>query len=372
MNQLRRDLGQLLWVGFHGTALPGPLAARIAAGEVGVVVLFRRNLSVDGEGASARFDVDALCRLDADLHRASPAGAPLLVAIDQEGGRVQRVRAPAVRWPPMHRLAALPDDRAVALARQVGGAIGAELHALGVDVDFAPVLDVHSNPANPIIGDRAFASEPAAAAARALAFADGLAAAGVLGCGKHFPGHGDTDSDSHLALPRLRHDLDRLRAVELLPFARAASAGLPMIMTAHVVFEALDPTVPATLSRRVIDGLLRRELGYAGVIVSDDLDMKAVSDHFAVGDAAVAAVEAGCDALLLCESEANQAAAEEALSRAAERSSTLAARIAEAAGRIRAMKAGHAPRMNLTPDPAAARAVLGSQAALAAALEQAS
>src|SRR5690606_25279027 len=203
----------------------------------------------------------------------------------------------------------LPTDGAVVLARKLGAAMGRELHALGVDLDFAPVLDVHSNPANPIIGDRAFGTEPEAAALRALAFADGLVDAGVLPCGKHFPGHGDTASDSHVERPRLTHDLALLRRRELVPFARAAAAGLPMLMTAHVVFDALDPGVPATLSRRVLGELLRDELGFRGLVVSDDLDMKSIAGTMDVGEAAVAAIEAGCDALLLCEDEGHQAAA---------------------------------------------------------------
>ncbi len=243
----------------------------------------------------------------------------------------------------MQRLGELPSGRAEPLARRIGEAMGAELAAVGFDIDFAPVLDVHTNEANPIIGDRAFAREPEAAAALALALADGLAAAGILSCGKHFPGHGDTDQDSHLVLPRLRHDLDRLRKVELLPFARAAAAGVPMIMTAHVVFEALDPGVPATLSRRALGEILRGELGYRGLVLSDDLDMKAIAEHIGVADAAVAAIEAGCDVLLLCESRANQDIALEALVRAGERSAPTRARIAEAAAAVRRLKARPAP-----------------------------
>src|SRR5439155_8944763 len=198
-------------------------------------------------------------------------------------------------------------------AEAVGRAIGDELRALGVDIDFAPVLDVHTNPANPVIGERAFGRDAATVARRALAFARGLDAAGVLACGKHFPGHGDTDTDSHLELPRIDHDWDRLEKVELLPFRRAAAAGLPIIMTAHVVFAALDAQRPATLSEQVITGLLRGKLGYRGVIVSDDLDMRAIAGHMGADHAAVAAVRAGCDVLLLCCDAANQGLADEGL-----------------------------------------------------------
>ena len=205
---------------------------------------------------------------------------------------MQRVRAPATQWPPMmaHDGLPAPDDERT--AEQVGRALGDELRALGFDIDFAPVLDVHTNPANPIIGDRAFGRDAATVARRALAFARGLDAAGILACGKHFPGHGDTDTDSHLELPRVDHPWDRLESVELAPFRAAAAARLPMIMTAHVVFPALDPTRPATLSEQVVTGLLRGKLGFDGVIVSDDLDMKAIAGLLGAGDAAVRAVRA--------------------------------------------------------------------------------
>lgn len=354
---LSADIGQLLWFGFDGQAAPDELLAASAAGELGAVILFRRNLTFSAQSAAARsaapddprpeVDIRALVALNRSLHQSAPEnGPPLLIAVDQEGGRVQRVRAPAPSWPPMLQLTSesTDPDAASARCRRVGLAMGQELVAMGFDINFAPVLDVHTNPANPIIGNRAFGSQPEAAAAAALAYADGLAEAGILSCGKHFPGHGDTDTDSHLALPRLPHDLARLRAVELLPFRRAVAAELPMIMTAHVIFAALDPDVPATLSERVMTGLLRRQLGYRGVVVSDDLDMRAIAAHFGIGEAAVRAVRAGCDALLLCRNRAHQEQARTALLRAAEQDSDLRARVAESAERIRSLKRRHAAR----------------------------
>lgn len=347
LESLRDDVGQILWLGFEGTSLPEDLAGDIAAGRAGAVVLFRRNLCVAGEDAGGAVDCEALAALTRALHEAVPAHRPpLWIAIDQEGGTVQRVRAPATRWPPMLAFDRLPPDvDEVALAERVGQALGGELAALGIDVDFAPVLDVHTNPQNPVIGERAFGTEPEAVARRALALARGLERAGVATCGKHFPGHGDTDTDSHLALPRLAHDMARLEAVELLPFRRAVAAGIPMLMTAHVVFAALDDAVPATLSRAVITGLLRERMGYDGVVVSDDLDMRAIAAHFGIGDAAVRAVAAGCDALLLCRDPAHQRRAREALIRAGEGDSDVRAAIARAAGRVRAAKARHAERV---------------------------
>ncbi len=343
-DDIARDVGQVLWVGFPGPELAPALARHIAAGEVGAAVLFKRNLRFTAASAQVGelCDLDHLEALVAALHAAAPDDAPLLVAIDQEGGRVARVRAPATQWPPMlqHDGFAAPAD--AELAEQVGLALGTELAALGIDVDFAPVLDIHTNEQNPIIGDRAFGRDAAAVARRALAFARGLAAAGVLACGKHFPGHGDTHLDSHLELPRIDHDRARLDAVELAPFRDAAAAGLPMIMTAHVVFAAVDATVPATLSRAAIDGILRGELGYQGVIVSDDLDMKAIADHYGIDDAAVRAIDAGCDVLLLCRDEHHQDVARAALQRRAAADRGFRARLAAAADRVRALKRAHA------------------------------
>lgn len=359
---MRDDIGQLLWVGFPSTSVPAALTAKLDAGQVGATILFKRNLTLEVSTASGVSqevtDLDALVNLNAALHRSAPDGTPALIAVDQEGGVVQRVRAPATQWPPMrsHEGLACPDDGE--LAEQVGRAMGEELRALGFDIDFAPVLDVHTNPANPIIGDRAFGTEAEPAARRALAFARGLDAAGVLACGKHFPGHGDTATDSHLELPRIDHDWERLEKVELLPFEHAARANLPMIMTAHVVFAALDAQRPATLSEQVITGLLRTRLGYRGVIVSDDLDMKAIAAHMSVDDAAVGAIRAGCDVILLCCNEDNQRLAVEGLTRAAETDSELRRRIGESAARVRAMKAAHIA--NQAKHPAPSRDVVGS------------
>jgi beta-N-acetylhexosaminidase len=361
---VREDVGQLLWVGFAGPEVPAELRARLDAGAYGATILFKRNLVYTDE----LLDVDALVALAAELHRGAPDGTPALIAVDQEGGPVQRVRAPATRWPAMfaHDRLPAPDDETTAEA--VGRALGDELRVLGFDIDFAPVLDVHTNPDNPIIGDRAFGRDASTVARRALAFARGLHAAGILACGKHFPGHGDTDTDSHLELPRVDQPWDRLERVELAPFRAAAAARLPMLMTAHVVFAALDPTRPATLSPEVITGLLRDKLGYQGVIVSDDLDMKAIAAHLGAGDAAVRAIRAGCDVLLLCRDERNQLLAEEALIKECERDSAFRAEVGAAAARVRAMKRAHAE--NQARRPAPGREVIGSPAhqALAARL----
>ena len=361
----REDVGQLLWIGFAGPVATPVLQRKLARGEAGATILFKRNLVMQvvgepGPGGIAQevCDLDALVALNRELHRAAPDGTPALIAVDQEGGLVQRVRAPATQWPPMMAHAGLASPADAELAERVGRALGDELRALGFDIDFAPVLDVHTNPANPIIGERAFGTEPAGAARRALAFARGLDAAGVRGCGKHFPGHGDTTTDSHLELPRIDHAWARLDTVELPPFAAAARAGLPMLMTAHVVFAALDATRPATLSPAVITGLLRGKLGYRGVIVSDDLDMRAIAGHMGADVAAVGAIRAGCDVLLLCRDDEHQVQAQAALVREAERDSKFRARVGESAQRVRDMKRAHAAAQLAIPAPS--RDVVGS------------
>ncbi len=342
MSDFRDDIGELLWFGIEGTELSPERTAQLARGECGGVTLFKRNLVMHpgGSGTAAQevCDLERLLELNRALHAAAPKTSPLLISIDQEGGTVQRVRAPATQWPPMMAFDQLAAPADAVLAEQVGHALGRELATLGLDIDFAPVLDIHTNPANPVIGQRAFATDPEAVARRALALARGLERGGVLGCGKHFPGHGDTSTDSHLALPRIDHDLARLERVEFVPFVAAAKADVPMVMTAHVVFAAIDDQVPATLSPRAITGLLRERLGYRGVIVSDDLDMHAIAANFGIGDAAVRAIRAGCDVLLACQNPAHQLEAREALIRAGEKQSELRSRIGESAVRLRALK----------------------------------
>ena len=325
--------GELLIVGFEGTRAPAELLARISAGRVGGVILFARNLGT----------VDEIAALTRALQAAAPPGPPLMVAIDQEGGRVQRVKAPLPHWPPMARLGVLDDE---ALSQAVGRAMGEEVRALGFNVDFAPVLDVHTNPENPIIGDRAFGTEPAHAARHALAFWRGLEAAGVRGCGKHYPGHGDTGTDSHLELPRVDRDRDTLGRVELEPFRRAAGAGVPMLMTAHVLFPAVDAR-PATMSQRWLTEILRGELGYRGVVVSDDLDMNAIAKHFDIAQAVSDSLLAGADCFLACRDPNIQEVAEQAIARTAAGSGEGRRRLEESAARLRALRA------TLSPSPPA-------------------
>jgi beta-N-acetylhexosaminidase len=278
--------GQLLFAGFEGAQLPEDLGALIAAGRVGGVVLFARNVETP---AQLRALVD-------DLHAQAPAGAALAVAIDQEGGRVQRCRAPWTDWPAMRRLG---ERGALDGTRELARALARELADLRIDVDFAPCVDVDGGPADAVIGDRSFSSEPEQVARHAAAFVEALQGEGVAACAKHFPGHGDTLSDSHDELPRLDRDLERLRSQELVPFRAAARAGVASVMTGHLLLPQLDPTLPCTLSPEAI-GLLRDEIGYDGLVFGDDLEMKAVADRFSPDELVQCALSAGVDALLVC------------------------------------------------------------------------
>lgn len=283
--------GQLLVVGFDGQSLPAELGTSLGAGERAGVILFRRNLSAGQTG------LPALQQLCASIARQSRSDLPPLIAIDEEGGRVTRLSPPALALPAMRQIADLGDT---SLLERVGRALGDQLRCLGLTMDFAPVVDVDTNPGNPIIGDRAFSSDPERVALLAGAFLSGLRSSGLQACLKHFPGHGDTLLDSHLALPTVAHGRERLEAVELLPFRRLA-AHADSMMTAHVLYPALDADQPATLSEPIATQLLRRELRFDGVLFSDDLEMRALGEHGAsLEDSAVGAIVAGCDLLLVC------------------------------------------------------------------------
>jgi beta-N-acetylhexosaminidase len=288
-----------MMIGFNGLEAPTPFVRDLIRRGLGGVILFARNVEAPAQVA----------RLTNALSGLAPAG-PLLVAVDQEGGRVARLRRGFTALPPMRRLGETGDAD---LCERAGAICGRELRAVGFNYDFAPVLDVDTNPKNPVIGDRSFSRDPGEVARLGLAFARGLRASKVAACGKHFPGHGDTLADSHKTLPRLERDLDSLRQIELAPFREAVRAEIDSIMTAHVIYSALDPDLPATLSPKIMRRLLREELGYEGVVVSDDLEMAAIADRFDLGEAAKLALAAGIDLVLVCHREDRQEAVFKAL-----------------------------------------------------------
>lgn len=344
--------GQLLVVGLAGLELDGEERRALGAGERGGVVLFRRNVGSGAEGLSG------VRALNAAVMGACPRELPPLVAVDQEGGRVMRLGPPAMQLPPMRRLGDVDPSPNADLVRRVAEAQARELAALGFTMSFAPVADIHSRDDNPIIGDRAFATTPEGVARLGGAWAEGLARGGVLSCAKHFPGHGDTTVDSHLALPhvgRPRADLERLEVASFRALAK--NRAVDAMMTAHVVYSALDPEQPATLSHAICTDLLRGKLGFPGVLFSDDLEMKALT--MPTSEAAVRAVRAGCDVLLVCSRADLAQVAHEALVHEAEKSATFRARCEEAFERGIAMRR-RVPPAPLARDADLARIFAGS------------
>ena len=322
--------GQLLVAGFEGERIPKGLAAALVDGHRGGVVLFKRNLPT----------VEAAHELCSSIAKSSPKELPPFVAVDQEGGRVSRLPEPFLALPPMRVLGEIGDKDLVQRAARV---VARQLAALGFNLNFAPVLDVDSNPKNPVIGDRSFGSDADHVARFGGAFIEGQREGGVLSCGKHFPGHGDTDKDSHVDLPRVERAKDALDLIELPPFRAAALKKVDTLMSAHVVYEELHPGVPATLSPKICTDLLRGEIGFQGVLFSDDLEMKALADRQEIEETAVAAVRAGCDALLICRDLDLQQRAHDALVKEAETDDEFRNRCAEAATRVLSARIGRPP-----------------------------
>ncbi len=304
-SRLHKQIGQLVMVGFAGLDIPPELRSLARDFDLGGVILFKRNVEEPAQVAELVHELRQLGREQ-----------PPWIAVDQEGGRVARLRAPFTEWPPMATLGRAGDRN---VTRRFARALAEELRLVGISLDFAPVLDVHTNPANPVIGDRALGEKPEVVAEHGRAIIEALQDQGIAACGKHFPGHGDTGTDSHYTLPVVEHPPDRLREVEFVPFRAAIDARVASIMTAHVLVPALDEERPASLSRRVVHDMLREELRFDGLIISDDLEMRAVADQYTLERSSVLAVAAGCDAVLLCGADqGRQAAALEALVHAVE------------------------------------------------------
>jgi beta-N-acetylhexosaminidase len=356
---LRRRLGQLLIGSLPGHTVSVELRGLAREFDLGGVILFARNV----EAPEQVWELSAECAALGTM-------APAWVSVDQEGGRVARLRAPFTEWPPMATLGRAGSET---LAARFAQALATELRAVGITLDYAPVLDVHTNAKNPVIGDRALSADAHQAAVLGATLVRELQRAGVAACGKHFPGHGDTLVDSHVALPIVEHAPDRLRAVEFAPFRAAVAADVAFMMTAHVLVPSLDEEWPATLSARTLR-LLRDELGFGGVILSDDLEMQAVRARWTPGESAVRAVAAGCDGLLVCSGDAAVIADTlETLVKAVESGALALARVDDAIARMaRAKTRFLAPGPARVPGRAAAwREVVGCEAHQVVAAEMA-
>ena len=327
---LQDTLGSLFMVGIPRPVLDNETRQQLQELRPGGVILFRRNYTTP----------EALATLCAEIHSLFSDSRPL-IAIDHEGGRVHRLNPPFTHFPAMYKVGL---TSSVNLAYQVGFAMGQELRSVGIDLDFAPVLDVLTNPANTVIGDRAFSSDPYQVALLGRAQARGLRDADVIPCGKHFPGHGGTLLDSHDDQPKDERSLEELTRIDLYPFQQVITEGIEVIMSAHVLYPALDPEFPATASRKILTSLLRQQMGFNGVIITDDLEMGAVVRHSTIDQAVINALNAGADMLLVCHKIDLAIAARDACIRAVQSGTVLQHRIEEASQRIAALKSTHQQR----------------------------
>jgi beta-N-acetylhexosaminidase len=324
LREFRRHAGRLAIVGFSGTSVPDDLRRLVAEFDVGGVIYFARNIVEPRQVAELSREVASLTR-----------DWPLWISVDQEGGRVARLKRPFTEWPPMVTLGRSGDEK---LVERFARALAAELRAVGINLDYAPVLDIWTNPRNQVIGDRALANHAEAVARLGEVIVRTLQEAGVAGCGKHFPGHGDTVADSHDELPFVEAPPDRLEAVELMPFKAAIEAGVATMMMAHVLVPSVDDARPASLSRTFVEDWLKGKLGFGGVVICDDLGMKAVATR-PLGEISVDALAAGNDVLLMCNSTTeDQIVAMEAIVRAAEAGQLRSTRIDDAWKRQKAVK----------------------------------
>ena len=299
----KRWAAQRLILGFEGVSPSADFKAFVAEAAPAGFILFARNIEEPAQVAE----------LNRELASMVPEHAPALLSVDQEGGRGLRVRD--TPWPPMRWLGNIDD---VQLTQQTAAAMGAELRAMGFNLDWAPCADVDSNPDNPVIGDRSFSRDPDVVSRHVMAFLNGLHQVGVMGSVKHFPGHGDTNLDSHLDLPVVDKDVGDLEHLELAPFKAAVQHGAELVMSAHVMFPALDESVPATMSSPILRGWLREKLGYSGVLVSDDMEMGAVRGRYPLEQQLDMATRASMDLFLMCKSLDLQVEAWETLIRLSE------------------------------------------------------
>ncbi|WP_426110780.1 glycoside hydrolase family 3 protein [Massilia sp. PWRC2] len=337
----RQQAGRLIMVRLTGSELSASSRAFIETNGVRAVCLFRNNM----------VDATQLTRLNTDLR--ALMGERALIALDQEGGAV--VRATWVPAPPSAMALGAADD--LDLARRTGAGVARAVKALGFNWNFAPVLDLNNNPHNPIIAERSFGAEPARATALALAWMAGSESAGVACCVKHFPGHGDTSVDSHRDLPSVDKSAAELARFELAPFRQAAPHA-PAMMTAHIIYPALDADLPATLSPRIISGLLREQFGYQGVVITDSMDMHAIAHRYGVGDAAVSALLAGADMVMALGSPAAQEQTIAAIAAAIGDGTLTADAVAAKLARLDALAAGYPCAPGAYPEEAADRLLM--------------
>lgn len=323
---LEDKIGEMLLVGIGGESIGDDTIRMLRTDRPGGIILYKRNV-VSGEQVAGLI-------MELQKHSLRNKGIGLFIGIDHEGGRVNRL-PDEYNYPSARTFGSTNDPEGV---KNTAVEVGGKLKALGFNMNFAPVLDIDSNPQNPVIGDRSFGKTPETVSVMGSAFIEGMQAAGIISVAKHFPGHGDTSVDSHTGLPVLSHTKTRVMEFETVPFREAVDKGVPAIMTAHILFSAIDPDRPATMSPAIIDGLLRDTLGFEGVVITDDLLMGAISSRYKPGEAAVLAVEAGADMLLIALHSEGAREAVDALKGAVEEGRISSERIDASVGRIIMLK----------------------------------
>jgi beta-N-acetylhexosaminidase len=323
IDDAKKNLGELFIIGFSGLELPSDTAVFLSQAQIGGIILFAQNYENPGQLAELTNQIQE-----------NRGELPLWISVDHEGGRVQRFRKPFTKIPDAQAVGATHSPK---LAFEITEVMAKELKAVGININFSPVADINTNSKNPVIGARAYGSREELVSQMVSAVVRGHLVHGVQPCVKHFPGHGDTSTDSHFALPRVDTPMEVLKEREFRPFSKAFRSHCSMVMTAHVLLSKIDPKLPATLSPKIIQDILRNDLRFTGLIISDDMEMKAITDHFGAEDSPRFAIQAGCD-LLIYRSEAGARHAYASLVKALEDGKLSPELVLQAAGRSKSLK----------------------------------
>ncbi|MEK5208792.1 MULTISPECIES: beta-N-acetylhexosaminidase [unclassified Psychrobacillus] len=322
---LEEKVGQMIFAGIKGKVMTNETEKIISTHQVGGIILFKDNLKKANQSVTL---------LNAIKQENSNNKVPLFLGIDEEGGRISRL--PELTKLPTNEEIGFRNDASFSYG--IGKLLGKQLSAFGFNLDFAPVLDINSNPENPIIGDRSFGKDAQKVSELGIQTMEGIQSEQVIPVIKHFPGHGDTAVDSHKELPIVQKSLKDLQGLELIPFKKAINQGTEVVMTGHILLPKIDPTYPASLSEKIIKGILRKQLGYEGIIITDDMTMKAIVNTFEIGEAAVSAVKAGNDIVLVAHDYANVIKAKDAILQAVKTGEISEQRIDESVNRILSIK----------------------------------
>lgn len=327
---LEEKIGQLVMVGVDGYVNDDNSQQLIETYHVGGFVLLKQNIK----------DVNQMLSLINSLKKMNSVNKiPLFLSIDEEGGRISRMPGEFTKIPSSQRIGELNNSN---FSYQVGGIIGEEVRTFGLNMNFAPVLDINSNPNNLVIGDRAFGDEPSLVSKLGIQTMKGLQSQNIISVVKHFPGHGDTSVDSHVGLPTVNHDMNRLKSLELVPFSTAIEHNVDAIMMAHILLPKIDPKYPASFSQTIISDVLRKDMNYDGVVITDDMTMGAIVSNYDIGEAAVKSIQAGSDIVLVCHDYVKEEAVLKAIQKAAQTGSISLDRIEQSVYRILKLKQKYA------------------------------